>query len=325
MNNKIIKNQCHIDAVEDKIKRAVMLFFILLSLCCAGNSLFYFLIGFEIAMIFELMFFFFNLSWLVLTFKYGYEEIRLMARLYFGSATVLLFPLSVILYKEGVLTIFVYYALFPISNLLLYSVRSTVKCSIYTVILILASIVVSYYVEYDFELGKIYIDVLNFLNFTIFISLLFLFYFYLFKSMMKREDILKEVYNNEHRENGAFVMSDHENKEKYEKLYGEIIEYFEKQKPYASGDFRISLLADKLNSNTTYISNAIREGSGSNFNSLVNKYRIEYAKQMIRDGFLEKYSMTYIYTKAGFKYQSTFNEIFKKLEKITPREYVKNL
>jgi AraC-like DNA-binding protein len=155
------------------------------------------------------------------------------------------------------------------------------------------------------------------------------FYFSLFKFLQRRADILQAINDSmEERENGSPVApgsEDNENKEKCEKLYAEIIEYFEKYKPYTSSDFKISFLADELNSNMTYISNAINECSGLNFCSLVNKYRIEYVKQLIQEGYLDRYSMTYIYTKAGFKYQSTFNEIFKRIEKVTPREYVKKL
>jgi YesN/AraC family two-component response regulator len=213
------------------------------------------------------------------------------------------------------------------------------KWVVYIIILIIASIIISYYVDTGYTYSRNHLYIFSVMNISAFISMLFFFYLSFTKFLSKRDDIIREIVFNsyqgtvskknahepgEHNENMP-VGTDDENKEKYRNLYGEIIEYFEKQKPYTSSDFRISFLADELNSNTTYISNAINECSGLNFSSLVNKYRVEYVKQLIQEGYLDRYSMTYVYTKAGFKYQSTFNEIFKKIEKITPREYMKRL
>jgi YesN/AraC family two-component response regulator len=258
-------------------------------------------------------------------YKYNYEEIKLTAKFYFNIMAILFFPLGAISFKEDILTMYVYYAMLPLGYFLFYSFQSTIKWTAYMVILVFASIIVSYYVDYSFVFEDRYIKITNVVNICIFVAML-LFYFSFFKSTLNRNDLLQEIHHNDEQgENHAEVVSEDENKEKYTKLYGEIIAYFETHRPYTSSDFRITLLADKLNSNNTYICKAISECSGLNFNSLVNKYRIEYAKQMIREGYLDKFSMTHIYTKAGFKYQSTFNEIFKKMENITPREYLKNL
>jgi AraC-like DNA-binding protein len=280
-----------------------------------------------------------NLSWFVLILNYDYKEIKLTSKLCFNMMAISSFPLLVLSYKAGILTMYTYYFLIPLGNFVFYSVKSTMKWVVYTTFLIIASIIISYYVDTGYTYKREHLYIFSIMNISVFISMLFFFYLSFTGFLSKRDDIIRKIVNNNQQEtvskknNQAHgvqnenmpAVADDESREKYKKLYGEIIAYFEKQRPYTSSDFRISFLADELNSNTTYISNSINEFSGLNFSSLVNRYRIEYVKQLIREGYLDRYSMTYVYTKAGFKYQSTFNEIFKKIEKLTPREYVKKL
>jgi len=58
-----------------------------------------------------------------------------------------------------------------------------------------------------------------------------------------------------------------------------------------------------------------------NFNEFTNFYRVAMVKRMIEQGEMEKYSVLHLYTKAGFRSQSTFNENFKKFTGTTPKEY----
>ncbi|WP_374441618.1 helix-turn-helix domain-containing protein [Epilithonimonas sp.] len=112
-------------------------------------------------------------------------------------------------------------------------------------------------------------------------------------------------------------------KKVYDNLYHQIIDYFEKDKPWRNPDFSIHDLATKLNTNNTYISRAINYSSGMNFKTLVNKHRIEYIKnELLTDNVKKRYTLLYIYTSAGFRHQSTFNKAFKQIENMTPSEYI---
>jgi AraC-like DNA-binding protein len=113
-----------------------------------------------------------------------------------------------------------------------------------------------------------------------------------------------------------------ESEERYEELFAEIIEYFEKNKPYQNVDFNIQGLAAQLHSNSTYISRAINMNTKMNYKTFVNKYRIEQIKTQLSDVNYDKYNLMYIYTSAGFKHQSTFNKVFKQVENMTPSEYI---
>ena len=113
-----------------------------------------------------------------------------------------------------------------------------------------------------------------------------------------------------------------ENLEKYKALYSEIIKYLEKEQPFENPDFNEDMLAKKLNSNTLYISMAINVAGETNFKTLLRKFRINYVKSMIDNEALKRYTIDYIFTKAGYKSRSTFNNAFKSVIGMTPTDYV---
>jgi len=114
---------------------------------------------------------------------------------------------------------------------------------------------------------------------------------------------------------------DAENLEKDKILYNDIIKYLEKKKPFRNPDFNARELANALDTNVTYISKAISAGSGGDFHTLLNKFRINYAMSMLDKGAMKKYTVDYIYTEAGYKHRSTFNAAFKLITGMTPSDY----
>jgi AraC-like DNA-binding protein len=111
---------------------------------------------------------------------------------------------------------------------------------------------------------------------------------------------------------------------KYEKIYGQIVEYFQTKQPHLDSNFKLAQLAYDMNINIAYLTKTIRRQTDMNFNNFVNSYRIEHAKQLIQAN-SQKYTMKHIYISSGFKNQSTFNSAFKQKEGITPSEYYKKL
>jgi YesN/AraC family two-component response regulator len=105
-------------------------------------------------------------------------------------------------------------------------------------------------------------------------------------------------------------------------LLSKILNYYERRQAFTHNDFTLSQLSNDLNSNNLYVGQAIAL-TGMNFSEFTNKYRVEMVKKMIAQGDLNKYAFRHIYTKAGFRSQSAFNENFKKFEGMTPNEYKK--
>ncbi|HFK5575384.1 TPA: helix-turn-helix domain-containing protein, partial [Elizabethkingia anophelis] len=111
----------------------------------------------------------------------------------------------------------------------------------------------------------------------------------------------------------------------YNSLFEKIDLKVNHSKLFRNKDLNISLLSSILKTNNNYISKAIRLKGYSNFNNYVNTLRIEYVKKAIQEYDLGKVTLMYIYIDAGFINQSTFNRVFKKIEGITPSDYIKNI
>lgn len=86
--------------------------------------------------------------------------------------------------------------------------------------------------------------------------------------------------------------------------------------------YNLSKLSTALNVNSSYISKAIRYKGYPHFSSYLNRYRINYVKELFTETNFQKTTLMYVYTEAGFSNQSTFNRVFKQIEGITPSEYV---
>jgi AraC-like DNA-binding protein len=98
-------------------------------------------------------------------------------------------------------------------------------------------------------------------------------------------------------------------------------EIMENEKYYLTPSITVQDVANKLNTNSKYISQVINELYGQNFIDFVNSYRIEEAKKMLIDQKYKGYSIIVISIESGFRSKSAFNSAFKKQTGCTPKEY----
>lgn len=74
-----------------------------------------------------------------------------------------------------------------------------------------------------------------------------------------------------------------------------------------------------IETNQTYLSNVVNKYFGCNLKELVNGYRVEYAKELLR---AEHCSLEEIPLKCGFASKSAFYAAFSRLEGMSPMRYV---
>lgn len=103
-----------------------------------------------------------------------------------------------------------------------------------------------------------------------------------------------------------------------------LITLFENDNISCQQDLKINTIAEKLNTNRTYVSRLINEEFGMNFNEFVNKYRIEKAKEIILSDINKKYTLEYVAEKSGFGSVASFLRVFKKIEGTTPGKFRTN-
>ena len=93
---------------------------------------------------------------------------------------------------------------------------------------------------------------------------------------------------------------------------------------FSNPDFSLSMLAQIVESNTNYVSQAINTSFNKNFRSLLNEYRIKEAMRRMKDNnTYGNYSIQGISESVGFKSASNFIAAFKKMTGMTPSLYQK--
>ncbi|MBQ9092414.1 MAG: helix-turn-helix transcriptional regulator [Prevotella sp.] len=90
---------------------------------------------------------------------------------------------------------------------------------------------------------------------------------------------------------------------------------------YRNVNFTAAQLAQNIGTNTRYLSAAIRLHYGCNFSELVNKLRVEEAKQIMLDP-QNTLTMEDISYSAGFSTRQSFYNAFSKFVGMKPKEWL---
>jgi len=95
---------------------------------------------------------------------------------------------------------------------------------------------------------------------------------------------------------------------------------------FLRSDFNIKLLADKLETNTSYLSYILNNTKNLSFKQYITKLRIEYLLQKLttEEQYLN-YTIQYLAEEIGYTNASAFTRAFKKELGVTPSEYIKTL
>ncbi|MEM6720146.1 MAG: helix-turn-helix domain-containing protein [Bacteroidota bacterium] len=110
------------------------------------------------------------------------------------------------------------------------------------------------------------------------------------------------------------------------KLILDRIDSFEKQKYYLATACNLSFMAEKLDTNATYLSKVINRYKGKSFTAYITELRINNALIRLKnDKKLQSYTIKAIAEEFGFKRQETFSRAFKAQTGIHPSQYLKNL
>lgn len=113
--------------------------------------------------------------------------------------------------------------------------------------------------------------------------------------------------------------------EQKERVFAQISEYIQKEKPHLSTDFTLQELANKIGSNRSYVSSVINEKLDISFTTMVNNYRIEEARRMLSNPDHHNLTIEAIGQAVGFNSRSAFNTAFKRYSGVTPSYYLKSV
>lgn len=94
--------------------------------------------------------------------------------------------------------------------------------------------------------------------------------------------------------------------ERSDELYVRILEHLTQGKRYRDPGYNAKKLAIDLHTNTRYISAAVANGTGDNYNALVNSFRLRDARKMLCSTRMDHLSVEEIGLLAGFSSRQAF-------------------
>jgi YesN/AraC family two-component response regulator len=101
---------------------------------------------------------------------------------------------------------------------------------------------------------------------------------------------------------------------------------FESSKRFINKDISLAVLAGQLDSNTKYLSEIINTHYNVNFNTYINKLRINYIIEKLKtDPNFINYKISYLAENCGFSSHSSFATVFKSITGISPVKFIELL
>lgn len=103
-------------------------------------------------------------------------------------------------------------------------------------------------------------------------------------------------------------------------LMQRICDLMDSEHPYQRSDLKVSDIAVMVGASARSVSDSIKILQGCSFSHFVNKYRINYAQQLMRQQ--PDIKMTEVYMKSGFANETSFYRTFKTFTGLTPSEWL---
>ena len=93
---------------------------------------------------------------------------------------------------------------------------------------------------------------------------------------------------------------------------------------YLNPNYVISNISVETGFRDGIVRDSIKKNTSMSVPLYINSFRVEYACKLIKQGYLESFSMEAIAEKSGFNSQENFNRVFKQLKSCTPSEFLIN-
>ena len=108
-------------------------------------------------------------------------------------------------------------------------------------------------------------------------------------------------------------------------LKEQLMQLLEVEKIYRQNNISLAIVSDQLGTTRHNTSQVINEHFGLNFFELINKYRIEEAKEILKNDKNKNLNIIDVAYEVGFNNKVTFNKSFRKVLSQTPSQYLSSL
>ncbi|WP_395058063.1 helix-turn-helix domain-containing protein [Flavobacterium sp.] len=149
-----------------------------------------------------------------------------------------------------------------------------------------------------------------------------------FESITNKQELNKDDYSNgvssdieKSKKSGLFNLDEEKEKELLQKLSKQI-----DKKEFLKEGFTLLYVANKIKTNTTYLSYVVNKEFEKSFSDYANELKINYAiNEMINNPTYRKYSTQAIAESVGFKNAISFTKSFNKRAGVTPAQFIKRI
>jgi len=107
-------------------------------------------------------------------------------------------------------------------------------------------------------------------------------------------------------------------------LFSKIDSFIKEEENYLNPNMNLAVLAAEFDKSSSYISSVINKNIDISFTDYINIFRVEKAKELLKNPDYNKYTIVAVGLESGFKSKSNFYTIFKKHTNLTPSEYKKS-
>ena len=104
-----------------------------------------------------------------------------------------------------------------------------------------------------------------------------------------------------------------------EALKTQLLHLLEHEELFRNSNLRVSDVAARMCSNREYVSRIVNQDLNSSFCDLINSYRVEYAKKLLKEAHTSTISVTEVSEMSGFSSESSFYRIFKNNTGMPPK------
>ncbi len=117
-------------------------------------------------------------------------------------------------------------------------------------------------------------------------------------------------------ENDSLLIRDEE------LIYERIKKLLAEKKIYRDSDLSLQKLSSILDTNTTYLSIIINKKFGDPFKTVLNRFRIEEAKNILSSDQINRYTIDGIAKSVGYNSRSAFYSSFRQITGMSPKEFL---
>ncbi len=135
--------------------------------------------------------------------------------------------------------------------------------------------------------------------------------------LVKENDIL----NTNHTAKPKKEQHDEKLVDNSEELFNQLSKKIKNKELYKQDDLTLRNLAHQLNINEHELSKLINHYTKNNFYHYINQFKIEEFKRLIHTQKAQQLSLLGLAEESGFSSKSTFYDVFKKQEGLTPKQY----